>query len=70
MLYEPHGYKVNQAYEVSLREGALGHWLVGRTREAVRRKCSINSYGAPQAGAPYWAVGVQKLIHHNLQATR
>ena len=24
---------------------------VGRTREAVRRKGSVNSYGAPQAGA-------------------
>jgi hypothetical protein len=27
MLCKPHGYKVNQAHEVSLREGALGHLL-------------------------------------------
>jgi hypothetical protein len=24
----PHGYKVNQTHGVSLREGALGYWLV------------------------------------------
>ncbi len=27
MSRKPHGYKVNQPHEVSLREGALGHWL-------------------------------------------
>lgn len=26
MPEKPHGYKVNQAHEVSLREGALGCW--------------------------------------------
>ena len=30
--------------------------IQGRTREAVRRRGKVNSYGAPQAGAPYCAI--------------
>ena len=30
-----HGYKVNQTPEVSLRIGALRHWLVGQQNNVV-----------------------------------
>jgi hypothetical protein len=34
MLCKPHGYKVNQTQEVSLRESALGYWLSGHMHKA------------------------------------